>query len=388
MGTSREFRLLAAFLILASQHIIAEQDVPSVSSPNYNEQPESERPVIKPEVNPIPEVNTTTGGNPNPDIVSPSVPEVQPVPDNVTPDAQPDPQQVYRDYLQNYLRENCQKASEPTHIPGPPGPPGYPGPTGVSGPAGMPGSYGNNGINGLSGRDGLPGERGAKGEQGYPGLSGTPGMPGLRGDEGPRGPQGSDGSNGRAGAVGKNGTPGRIGPQGDQGFPGVEGQKGSRGYKGDDGEPGVDGVCNCDPQPQQRNTPASGTSAFSVARTSGLTATDGPVTVTFQHVFVNVHDDFDINTGKFNCSLPGLYFFTINVYKSSTTNFPLVQILLNGDHQAAVIDYGSTDTEDSATNSIILSLNYGDEVWLQLYDGRELYSSHYRFTTFSGFRIG
>lgn len=62
--------------------------------------------------------------------------------------------------------------------------------------------------------------------------------------------------------------------------------------------------------------------------------------------------------------------------------------ILIGDHQAAVIDYGSSDTEDSATNSLILSLNYGDEVWLQLYDGRELYSSHYRFTTFSGFRIG
>ena len=62
-------------------------------------------------------------------------------------------------------------------------------------------------------------------------------------------------------------------------------------------------------------------------------------------------------------------------------------VLLLGDHTVGVIDYGITDTEDGASNSVILDLEDSDQVYLQLYDGRELYSSHYRFTTFSGFLI-
>ncbi len=53
----------------------------------------------------------------------------------------------------------------------------------------------------------------------------------------------------------------------------------------------------------------------------------------------------------------------------------------------AVIDYGPMDSEDSTSNSVILDLQQNDLVWLQLYEHREVYSSHYRFTTFSGFLL-
>ena len=58
-----------------------------------------------------------------------------------------------------------------------------------------------------------------------------------------------------------------------------------------------------------------------------------------------------------------------------------------GEHQVAAIDYGAMDSEDSTSNSVILDLEVNDQVWLQLYEGRELYSSHYRYTTFSGWLL-
>ena len=79
-----------------------------------------------------------------------------------------------------------------------------------------------------------------------------------------------------------------------------------------------------------------------------------------------------------------LYSNTLKSCKSWLMHFFLV---LLGDHTVGVIDYGITDTEDGASNSVILDLEDSDQVYLQLYDGRELYSSHYRFTTFSGFLI-
>ena len=81
---------------------------------------------------------------------------------------------------------------------------------------------------------------------------------------------------------------------------------GLKGEKGDMGSPGAEGECNCEPQqPQQLRYHGTQTSAFSVARTSGLTATDGPITVTFQHVFTNVNDDFDIKHREVQLLHPG-----------------------------------------------------------------------------------
>ncbi|XP_022089165.1 collagen alpha-1(X) chain-like [Acanthaster planci] len=282
-------------------------------------------------------------------------------------------------------------------MPGPAGPVGPQGIPGVQGPAGFPGNPGNNGNNGQPGSTGRPGERGEKGEQGFPGLPGPPGGTGFTGPAGPPGAPGEVGSPGPMGPLGKHGLtgpPGSVGPPGQSGPIGFPGEKGD---PGDTGLPGLPGECAC-PPPRATDTPPlgntgggrqtrGGKSAFSAARTTSLMATNGPVVVTYQTLFSNKGGNFDKDTGVFQCAIAGTYFFNMNIYKSSAQNFPLVQLLLNGDHKIAVIDYGASDTEDGASNSVILDLEVGDRVWLQLYDSRELHSSHYRFTTFSGFLL-
>ncbi|XP_038047524.1 collagen alpha-1(X) chain-like [Patiria miniata] len=282
-------------------------------------------------------------------------------------------------------------------LPGPAGPTGPQGIPGVQGPSGFPGNPGNNGNNGQPGPTGRPGGKGEKGEPGFTGLPGSPGGPGFTGPPGPPGAPGDTGSPGPLGTPGKHGltgAPGSTGPAGLSGPIGFPGQKGDRGELGLQGLPGE---CACSPptgtdSPPLGNTGGSrrstgATSAFSAARTTGLLATSGPVVVTYHTIFSNRGGHFDKDTGIFSCAIAGTYYFSMNIYKSSAQNFPLVQLLLNGDHQIAVIDYGTSDTEDAASNTVILDLEVGDQVYLQLYDGRELHSSHYRFTTFSGFLL-
>ncbi|XP_033111252.1 complement C1q subcomponent subunit C-like [Anneissia japonica] len=265
-------------------------------------------------------------------------------------------------------------------VPGPPGSPGptgttgnpgYPGPQGPMGYAGPPGNNGNNGAPGLMGRPGADGQKGERGLTGMPGDAGIPGAPGAhgsRGDPGPMGPRGQLGPQGRSGISGQDGI---VGPKGFRGTSGKPGPPGLRGLPGN---------CDCTKAMVYQR-------AFSVARTSSLTATNGHMIIMWNHEFTNVGGDFNMSTGIFNITVPGTYFFTIHVYKSSRQNFPLVQLIKNGDHVIGVIDYGPNDSEDSAGNSVILNLSKGDAVWLLLYDGKEVYSSHYKFTTFSGFLL-
>ncbi|XP_071809505.1 uncharacterized protein [Asterias amurensis] len=281
-------------------------------------------------------------------------------------------------------------------MPGPQGPIGTPGFPGSQGPSGFPGNPGNNGNNGQPGPAGRPGTKGEQGEQGVPGINGPPGGPGFtgptgdKGDTGLKGDTGSMGLPGKHGIAGTPGPPGASGPAGINGFDGIKGGRGFPGVKGEIGE------CKACPPPPETDPPRNPNSngrnsrrkvAFSAARTTSLLATNGPIILTYQKIFTNQGGHFDEETGIFHCYVPGTYYFSVNIYKSSNQNFPLVQLLKNGDHTVGVIDYGITDTEDGASNSVILDLEDSDQVYLQLYDGRELYSSHYRFTTFSGFLI-
>lgn len=246
----------------------------------------------------------------------------------------------------------------------------------------------------MNGHNGEPGVcRCLKGPKGNEGPRGDPGPDG---NDGPPGMQGPPGADGAPGPIGPKGVPGECtgmtdSPKGDVGLPGADGMKGE---KGDPGDPGQDAVCDsrlCTAEERTREQPSRGGrrrrqkfSAFSVSRYGTEEAVDETEIITWDHEFTNFGGDFSSDTGIFNCSIPGYYFFTFNIYKSSTANYPLVRLMLNGDVQVSVLDADFWDSEDSSSNSVILELTSGDSVWLELYEGRVLHSSYYRYTTFSG----
>ncbi|XP_066565055.1 adiponectin [Amia ocellicauda] len=198
---------------------------------------------------------------------------------------------------------------------------------------GVPGTPGHNGQPGRDGRDGRDGEKGERGEPGEPGEKGDPGEHGAEGPEGPRG------------------------------FPGTPGLKGERGesaflYR----------------------------SAFSIGLTDRTPMPNVPIK--FNKVFYNDQRHYDDSTGKFRCTIPGIYFFTyhLTVYMKDVK----VSLYKNDKSIMFTFDQFQENNVDQASGSIIQHLDSGDEVWLQVYgeeDYSGIYADNINDSTFSGFLL-
>ncbi len=212
-----------------------------------------------------------------------------------------------------------------------------------------------------AGIPGIPGQHGIQGSRGDPGVKGEKGEPGdidqirVKGEPGEKGFPGSEGSIGR---------PGKVGPAGS---PGLSGQAGEKGEKG---EPSTD-------------IPERKKSAFSVVNSSSKTVTTSSILGSWDHVILNRGNDFNQITGKFTCRVPGIYVFTFSL--CNWTNQPLGQLKKNG--ETLVGTYRRYDGHDQATNSALVELVEGDQVWIGFGIGGTIDSNNHRYTTFSGYLL-
>lgn len=228
------------------------------------------------------------------------------------------------------------------------------------GPAGIPGVPGSAGIPGSPGGFGPQGPVGPKGDIGQPGLSvkGGKGEIGERGLPGPRG------------ELGLRGPPGKVGPAG-VGLP-------VKGEKGEVGERGVPGL---------RGPPGNGGSfaGFTVVKTQPQPA--GVGIVTFDTVISDVAGNYDTNTNKFTCTIPGYYLFTFTIGAREDES-PYVGLLHNGNYIVRMHTHPAGTTRlyhDMGTNSALILLAAGDQVWLKNDNTDALYSTNgWRWTTFTG----
>ena len=222
------------------------------------------------------------------------------------------------------------------------------------------GSQGNPGIPGVPGTNGLPGSLGPKGDsiKGDKGdsVKGDIGLRGEKGDSGSPGLKGESGTDGLQGLPGKIGPPGIAGPVGSPGIPGLKGQKGEMGQ--------------------------SSVSAFSAVRSSSFTPSSAGLALPFESVHTNVGGDFNLDSGRFTCEVSGIYLFTYNIL--THTGSPFISLMKNDDKINSIIRTSET-FHDMMSNTAVLQLNTGDEVWLSCrYSGRKIYSDGDLYTTFSG----
>ncbi|KAM8901944.1 adiponectin isoform 1-T1 [Lycaon pictus] len=199
--------------------------------------------------------------------------------------------------------------------------------------AGIPGHPGHNGTPGRDGRDGTPGEKGEKGDPGLVGPKGDTGETGITGVEGPRG------------------------------FPGTPGRK---------GEPGESAYVH--------------RSAFSVGLESRITVPNVPIR--FTKIFYNLQNHYDGTTGKFHCNIPGLYYFSYHI----TVYLKDVKVSLYKKDKAMLFTYDQYQEKnvDQASGSVLLHLEVGDQVWLQVYgdgDSYGIYADNVNDSTFTGFLL-
>ncbi|XP_078509548.1 complement C1q tumor necrosis factor-related protein 2 [Lissotriton helveticus] len=236
---------------------------------------------------------------------------------------------------------------------GPQGPPGLPG------KPGSPGTVGRVGFPGKDGPDGKDGEKGEPGEDGTPGRAGNPGKPGAKG---------------KAGAIGRAGPRGTKGMQGD---PGKDGAAGKKGPQGKPGETGMPGPCKCGVKKAK--------SAFSVAVTKSYPKERLPIT--FDKVLMNEGGHYNVSSGKYVCSIPGIYYFTYDI--TLANKHLAIGLVHNGQYRIKTFD-ANTGNHDVASGSTILLLKRRDEVWLQIFYSEQnglFYDPYWTDSLFTGFLI-
>nr|QGH45415.1 complement system-related protein C1ql4a-1 [Cyprinus carpio] len=176
----------------------------------------------------------------------------------------------------------------------------------------------------------------------------------------------------RKGKPGYRGPPGIPGPPGPQGPPGEPGKPGPQGPPG----PGPGGYVPSVYSPK-------------IAFYAGLRKQhEGTDVLKFDDVVTNVGNYYEPSTGKFTCPLPGIYFFTYHVLMRGGDGTSMwADLKKNGQVRASAIAQDADQNYDYASNSVILHLDVGDEVCVQLDGGKVHGGNTNKYSTFSGFLI-
>ncbi|XP_020385119.1 C1q-related factor-like isoform X2 [Rhincodon typus] len=213
--------------------------------------------------------------------------------------------------------------------------------------------------------------------------SASPGAVEARGGENDLAPPPSTLLQGPRGQPGRPGRPGAPGPPGQRGAPGPVGPAGEKGEAGRPGPPG---------------TPGPGTGAISAATYSTVPRVafyaglknphEGYEILKFDDVVTNLGNHYDGASGKFTCSIPGTYFFTYHVLMRGGDGTSMwADLCKNGQVRSSAIAQDADQNYDYASNSVILHLDAGDEVYIKLDGGKAHGGNYNKYSTFSGFII-
>ncbi|XP_059188078.1 complement C1q-like protein 4 [Centropristis striata] len=109
-------------------------------------------------------------------------------------------------------------------------------------------------------------------------------------------------------------------------------------------------------------------------------------TVIYNHVFLNLGDNYNTSSGVFTAPRAGVYSFAVTIY-SGRVNHSCAELQVNGIVVVKITERKANDAEDSATVVITQSLMAGDCVLVFVPTGCYIsYDNNHR-TTFTGFLL-
>uniref|UniRef100_A0A8C3M704 Uncharacterized protein n=1 Tax=Geospiza parvula TaxID=87175 RepID=A0A8C3M704_GEOPR len=183
------------------------------------------------------------------------------------------------------------------------------------------------------------------------------------------------------GPKGEPGRPGKPGPRGPPGEPGPPGPRGPAGGAGRRGEAGA-----------ARAGAGGRGAAFSGPRIAfyvGLKSPhEGYEVLKFDDVVTNLGNHYDPASGKFTCQVRGIYFFTYHILMRGGDGTSMwADLCKNGQVRASAIAQDADQNYDYASNSVVLHLDSGDEVYVKLDGGKAHGGNNNKYSTFSGFLL-
>ncbi|XP_029357167.1 complement C1q subcomponent subunit C-like [Echeneis naucrates] len=209
---------------------------------------------------------------------------------------------------------------------------------------------------------------------GMPGIPGMPGLPGRDGRDGEKGQKGDPGAEWRGGLVPQKGEKGE---QGLPGFPGKRGQGGESGKAGPPGFPGPPGA------PGEAGTfTTQEQAAFSVSRLINTYPEKSSI-IRFTNVITDINNDYNINTGRFRCRVPGMYYF---VFHASLDERLCVLMKLNDKLLSSFCDHRRMRRQVTS-GGLAVYVDRDQEVWLETKDYRGMTGNPTGNSVFSGFLL-
>uniref|UniRef100_A0A673I9F5 Cerebellin 7 n=1 Tax=Sinocyclocheilus rhinocerous TaxID=307959 RepID=A0A673I9F5_9TELE len=123
------------------------------------------------------------------------------------------------------------------------------------------------------------------------------------------------------------------------------------------------------------------------AATLGNTGSLGPfnteITLVYKDVFVNEGHAYNPTTGIFTAFVKGVYFFTFSGHNHSSKPMSL-RLLKNGQQMITVYNHPRGGRYETASNSISLTLEKGDQVYMRLRENTWVFDNENDHTSFSG----
>ncbi|KAL6471271.1 hypothetical protein MHYP_G00199210 [Metynnis hypsauchen] len=115
------------------------------------------------------------------------------------------------------------------------------------------------------------------------------------------------------------------------------------------------------------------------------------VSIPYQNITLNQGYGYNAALGAFTAPRPGLYSFSYTVYSNvgpaGERLYHKVQLMKDGQVIASSWEDNREDSEDSATQTVLLQLKQGNQVYVELVLGRFLCADTQGYNSFSGFLV-
>lgn len=97
---------------------------------------------------------------------------------------------------------------------------------------------------------------------------------------------------------------------------------------------------------------------------------------------------FSFFSGIFTAMVKGMYFFRFSMFNNLTpVANSVVSLMKNGVRLTSVWDTSGTDANDMGSNAVVIPLEVGDNVYVELQANRVVYDDGMNYNTFSGFLL-